>query len=151
MNQNLNGLIEKFDTLIEPVKGDILKKAYEGMTSDEKFVMDTPENQLNLEQLQFKKDTVSRYLSNRFEVARSLPADKQDEAISLASSIRAAEEAILHTDAYRNMCNYNYWETRSQAEQSPVTLQLEDKSMKRINTSRQPTCEPQQSFMKKLG
>ncbi len=122
LNKELKDKIAKFDELIKPIVPEVLKAARESMNDDGKFLIDTPENQLSLEQLQAKKELLAATLSNRFEVIRYLPATQRSEAITLASAIRVAEDEVMHTAQYRDMCNYNYWDLRSRAEQSPVTL-----------------------------
>lgn len=51
-------------------------------------------------------------------VAKSMPPDKQIQAVDLAMQVSQAEEFRRHVEIYRNQINYAYWESRCEAEQS---------------------------------
>ncbi len=122
LNQVYRDLTDKFSALTANINDEILKSSREQMSAPELFVLDADESTLDEDQLNFKRATIDKYLSNRYEIAKQLPLEKRAEGISLAATIASTEEAIRHTDSYRNMCNYAYWDMRSEAEQSPVTL-----------------------------
>jgi hypothetical protein len=122
--QNRQALITKFMQIVEPVKAQVIEKARPNMTKDELYVFDTPDEELKKDpaQVAYKNSKINEYLSNYYDVAQLLPENERVDAMALGAQIRTTDEIIRHTEAYREMCNFNYWDLRSEAEQSPVTL-----------------------------
>ncbi len=114
--------ITEFEQLTTKARERLLQEYKPSMNESELYVIEKPDSELDAEQRIFKQTTLDKYLSNRFEIARMLPTDERLKALTLATLIRETEETIKHTDQYRNLCNFAYWEMRAKAEQSPVTL-----------------------------
>ena len=114
--------IETFNALTKNEQAKLLAESTDAMNDDERYIVGKDRADMTAEEKDFDIRTRQKFLNNRFEIARLLPTEQRGEGLSLATSIRSLEERIDHTEQYRDLCNYSYWDMRSEAEQSTVTL-----------------------------
>jgi hypothetical protein len=119
---NLAKLSAEFDELTKDVQAAMIEKSKADLTEDEKTLLSLPEQGLLPEQIVAKQQILFNLKPSRYVVARNCPNEIRDQALTLATSVEAENEAVEHTKQYRELANYRYWEMRSEVEQTPVCL-----------------------------
>lgn len=92
------------------------------LTTEQSTALSVPASDRTNQEIMLAMEAESILKPSFDAVARSMPADKQLQAIDLAMQVTLAEEFRRHVEIYRNQINYAYWEVRCEAEQADEAL-----------------------------
>jgi hypothetical protein len=114
-------LTANLDAMLPGVRETLAQEKRAALTDEERQILDTPEAQLNAEQLNQryningKMEITEREVAER--VGREKP-EKKNEALQLANRLEHRELVLQYTRNYKRDANYDYWMTRCEFEQT---------------------------------
>ncbi len=80
-----------------------------------------------------------------------MPREQRAEAVLLANDMEDKRLFALHVSKYRDQANYEFWEKRAEAEQTPVALAARRQLYQADKLLGEGDLETRQSSTKQLG
>ncbi len=118
-------LEQQLDALVPGLRAELVAEREADLSDAQREALDTPSDQLSDEQyvaLREAREWLSVSNDDLVQRLREVAPDKAAEAERLASAARRNAARIGRTRRYRNIVNYDYWNTRCQFEQTPEAL-----------------------------
>jgi hypothetical protein len=112
----------RLDELAPGVRDEIYKEKVAALSSEQREAWETPLEDLETGQYDYYYAAKEKTTVTDREVADRAPEDVRERAVLLAANIETNKQLASHTDAYRNMINYPYWQARCGAEQTRTAV-----------------------------
>jgi hypothetical protein len=118
------------DALIPGTREKLVQEKRDALTPEERRLLDTPEEQLTMDELnqryliEDKPNVTDREVAER--IVRENP-ELEKEAMKLASDIELKALELQYTINYKRDANYDYWQTRADFEQTPNAIAAREK------------------------
>ncbi len=112
----------KFDKLTGLVRETLLQEKIAKLTPEQQAVLKLAESELNETNYPIYRTAKEKTPVTHAEVAQRTPAEVRDQAAKLAAKLDEQETLAMRTASYRGTINYEYWETRCNAEQTETAV-----------------------------
>jgi hypothetical protein len=119
--------LDAFNEFVGDAREKLLASIREGLTQEERDIVDSPSDKLSLDQRRRLGDILGRMQPSTLAIAGSVPLEKRPKAIELGTKVNDAAEFLSHLESYRSQVNYDYWLVRPIAEQNDITLRARQK------------------------
>ena len=117
------GLVERFEEAAGPTLEKMRQERLDALSDAQREALDTPAAERTPEQANLAAQAEATLEPPYFLVAKASPENVQLKALQLAVEIDDVDQRIQKTDSYRGQMNYDYWETRTRAEQEDVMIE----------------------------
>jgi hypothetical protein len=121
--QRSNELSGKFASLTEGLEDRLRQERLDALTDEEEEALDTPVPDRTQKQALIAAKANARLFVSREDVVRALPAEKQLSVLQLLAELAVVETKSRKIAGYRDQTNFDYWYTRTLAEQEESTLE----------------------------
>jgi hypothetical protein len=109
------------EAMLPGVRDTLVQEKRAALTDEEREILDTPEEQLNAEQLNKRYEISGKMEITEREVAERIGREKpemKNEALQLANRLAHRKLVLQYTKNYKRDANYDYWMTRCEFEQT---------------------------------
>lgn len=117
------GLVERFEEATGPTLEKMRQERRDALSDAQRKALDTPAAERTGEQAALAAQSEPTLEPPYFLVAKASPENVQLKALQLAVEIDDVDQRIQKTESYRGQMNYEYWETRTRAEQEDVMIE----------------------------
>lgn len=111
-----------FEAMTDEEQLRIIEENKDKLTEDEYQCLLMPVTLRSAEQAIVAAGGRNKIMPQALQIAHRMPAEQRSEAIRLANEWASRQEFAMHVNKYREMINYEYWETRAAVEQTPVAV-----------------------------
>jgi hypothetical protein len=123
MNETLKGLHDELDGIVPGARDKLKQEKLAALKPEERALLDKPVDKLSQEDaMRINFDLAPRISVTADDVAGQAPREKRTRARDMADRIGNLTEVAHTTASYRNIVNYDYWDSRCKAEQLDIAL-----------------------------
>ncbi|WP_164102167.1 IRE (iron responsive element) [Candidatus Laterigemmans baculatus] len=117
------GLVERFEEAAGETLEKMRQERRDALSDAQLRAIETPAAERTAEQVALAAQAEPTLEPPYFLVAKASPENVQLKALQLAVEIDDVDQRIQKTESYRGQMNYEYWETRTRAEQEDVMIE----------------------------
>ncbi len=114
---------KQFEELAGPVRDKIMADLKAQLPDEERVALDTHPDDRNVDQIRMAGMAEMKITPSPLVVAQACPKEIRNQVIDVATRLSKAKDTVDHITKYRDQVNYQYWGTRADAEQHPITLE----------------------------
>jgi hypothetical protein len=130
LEQEVAELRAELDALLSGTREKLAEEKLAALTPEERKLLETPQDQLTVEQSEQRYLIEQKPNVTDREVAERIADEKPDvanEALKLASDIERKATELQYTINYKRDANYDYWQTRADFEQTDNAIAAREK------------------------
>ena len=116
-------LQKQFDELAVEAKSKAEQAIRKGIPAEILKKLEMPEADRSDEDKSFVLDLERKLVPSMQQIAAQLPPSTQLQGLEIARKLIFLKDFVREIDSYRSQVNYDYWETRAQAEQREDMLE----------------------------
>lgn len=124
--KDLDELQNKLEALLPGEMEKAKQAARAKLADDERAALDKPLRERNSDEQNTASMAELKSNVTWNEVALRAPYEQRAKAREMADEIAELKQKIMTIDTYRDIVNYNYWDTRANAEQTKDCLEARD-------------------------
>jgi hypothetical protein len=122
-NDEAEAMIRTLDEMLPGLRDQVKQEKRDRLTPEQRAALDTPVEQLSDENYELWLEAQRETQITHREVAeRAVDRELRERAVKLAGRIEDAQLLASRTAQYRGIVNYEYWQTRSEAEQTRTAV-----------------------------
>ena len=113
---------QRLDEMLPGVREQVKQDKIAALSPDERSALETPAEELTEENAGLHYEAHRKTNVTHAEVAERAPADLRDKAVKLVTRLVDHEILARRIHHYRGIVNYEYWDTRCDAEQTETAV-----------------------------
>jgi hypothetical protein len=111
-----------FEDFTSSARKQILEENWGQLTADESTAMKKADSDRSPNEASLVASALERIMPQPKIIAQRMPRELRAKATELSNDVAEKETFALHTERYREHCNYGYWETLSELEQTRTAV-----------------------------
>ncbi len=123
MRRRMEDLQSEFDELTDSLRVQMRDERIAQLSEEQREALETPVAERTQRQYELAGIANLSINPSGMEVARRAPPDIKIRAMELANELEQTRRRLTKVQGYRDQVNYDYWETRTQAEQTPLMIE----------------------------
>jgi hypothetical protein len=127
LTEEIARLCKRLDQLTGDLRDTIRREKIAKLTPEQQKVVDLRKEEVTDEQTgRLYMEARDKTSVTHEEVAKRAPADVRDKAVAVAARLADQEILLTRTGHYRGIVNFEYWQTRCEAEQTKEAVEARE-------------------------
>ncbi|MCH5374700.1 MAG: hypothetical protein JJ992_12050, partial [Planctomycetes bacterium] len=118
ISAEIDAMVKKLDDMVPGAREKIKQEKIDSLTPELRAAYEVPDDELTDDNYEAHYEAARKINVTHAEVAERAEESQKEKAVKLAARLEEFITLASRTSQYRNIVNYEYWETRCDAEQT---------------------------------
>jgi len=124
--EKIQQMIDQLDALKPGLREQLVEQKRAALTEEQRQALDTPPLDRTSQQHSLAAEAEPTLRVTHEDVAQKIEGENRAEAIALAKQVAEAERVLGIINRYRDIVNYDFWQMRSEVEQTPEAVRARE-------------------------